>query len=301
MTSNCIESILQNGIKQSQIIVVDNNSSDDSVEYVSKHYPEIRIVQNTNNYGYAKAINIGVKNSIADYLIISNSDVIYPENSIGTLLSEYLKIENVGIVTPQLMNSGGTYQVSHSYFPGVKFGLMEITGLSWLIHKKYERLFNKGMQKANNVSVEFCAGAVMLFSRQLVDKVGGFSEDFFFYTEETDFCKRAVNLGYQNCVVQKSRVYHLNGGTRGDISIPFVRLLVFTKRLFLKKHCSIFESEFYRFTQLLKFSNLFLVRRLAGYFGKKIFDKSITSKGFFQAWFENYKVLENEIKAKYGF
>lgn len=300
LTVNCIESILQNGIEQSRIIVVDNNSSDNSVEYIRVNYPGVRIIQNEKNYGYAKAINIGVGHSNARYLIISNSDVIYPENSIETFINEYLEINDAGIATPLLMNLDGTYQLSYSYFPGVKFGLMEIIGLHWLIHKIRKRQFNKGMKGSKSLSVEYCAGAVMLFSRQLFSKLGGFSEDFFFYTEETDFCKRAIDFGYTNYIIQKSSVYHLNGGTRGELKTPHIRLLVFTKRLYLKKHCTSLEMEFYRLTQLFKFANLFLLSKIGGFFIKSISYKIIISKDFFRAWFENYSVLEKEVKSKYG-
>jgi hypothetical protein len=171
LTCDCIDSLRSNDVGENNIIVVDNASTDDSVNFLSQNYPHVRIVRNDKNYGYAKAINIGVSISTADYFIISNSDIIYPEQSIQNLISSYKELDKAGVVAPQFINADGSYQEAFSYFPSYKFGIWEMTYLIKLIHKSYANEFEKEGDRLPPLAVDYTVGAVMLFSKKIVSRV----------------------------------------------------------------------------------------------------------------------------------
>jgi GT2 family glycosyltransferase len=303
LTCDCIESIQANSVSGSNIIVVDNASTDDSVEFLSQNYPQVRIVRNDRNYGYAKAINIGVSASKADYYIISNSDVIYPEQSIQKLISSYQLLEKPGVVAPQFINEDGTYQEAFSFFPSYKFGFWELTNLIVFIHKGYVKEFERNHDELAPLVVDFTVGAVMLFSKKLFQELDGFCEEYFFYTEETDFCKRASQAGYLNYIVRKVRVKHLVGKTRETSSVSYIPLLVYTKRLFLKKHLSLLEASFYRVSQILKFFMLYVHSFTIAFLIQSKKNREHTrdkAKEFIANWMSNYEDLKSKMKQKYG-
>ncbi|PKL86681.1 MAG: hypothetical protein CVV22_00915 [Ignavibacteriae bacterium HGW-Ignavibacteriae-1] len=303
LTCDCIDSLRSNGIGDGNIIVVDNASSDDSVMFLTKNYPQVRIVPNDKNFGYAKAINRGVSASEADYYIISNSDIIYPDESVQKLLSTYLELDKPGVVAPQLMNADGTYQETFSYFPSYKFGFWEMTYLSKCIHKGYAKEFARHRDNLPSLEVDYTIGALMLFSKKLFEELDGFCEEYFFGTEDADFCKRASKATYRNYIVRNVLVTHFGGATRETFNFRYIPLLIYTKRLFMKKHLSMLESSFFKMTQILKFFLAYLYSiTFAVVIQKKskreVFrDKSLE---FLISWMKNYDYLKSKMKQQYG-
>jgi hypothetical protein len=303
LTCDCIDSLRSNDVGENNIIVVDNASTDDSVNFLSQNYPHVRIVRNDKNYGYAKAINIGVSISTADYFIISNSDIIYPEQSIQNLISSYKELDKAGVVAPQFINADGSYQEAFSYFPSYKFGIWEMTYLIKLIHKSYANEFEKKGDRLPPLAVDYTVGAVMLFSKKLFQELGGFCEEYFFYTEETDFCKRASQAGYVNYILRNVTVKHLVGGTRENMNFRYIPLLVYTKRLFLNKFLSQTESSFYRISQILKFFMTFVFSFTLSFIFQNKSNREVIrekSKEFLVNWTVNYEELKSKMKQKYG-
>lgn len=303
LTCDCIDSLRSNDVGENNIIVVDNASTDDSVNFLSQNYPHVRIVRNDKNYGYAKAINIGVSISTADYFIISNSDIIYPEQSIQNLISSYKELDKAGVVAPQFINADGSYQEAFSYFPSYKFGIWEMTYLIKLIHKSYANEFEKEGDRLPPLAVDYTVGAVMLFSKKLFQELGGFCEEYFFYTEETDFCKRASQAGYVNYILRNVTVKHLVGGTRENMNFRYIPLLVYTKRLFLNKFLSQTESSFYRISQILKFFMTFVFSFTLSFIFQNKSNREVIrekSKEFLVNWTVNYEELKSKMKQKYG-
>jgi hypothetical protein len=303
LTCDCIDSLRSNDVGENNIIVVDNASTDDSVNFLSQNYPHVRIVRNDKNYGYAKAINIGVSISTADYFIISNSDIIYPEQSIQNLISSYKELDKAGVVAPQFINADGSYQEAFSYFPSYKFGIWEMTYLIKLIHKSYANEFEKEGDRLPPLAVDYTVGAVMLFSKKLFQELGGFCEEYFFYTEETDFCKRASQAGYVNYILRNVTVKHLVGGTRENMNFRYIPLLVYTKRLFLNKFLSQTETSFYRISQILKFFMTFVFSFTLSFIFQNKSNREVIrekSKEFLVNWTVNYEELKSKMKQKYG-
>ncbi|MBE2189037.1 MAG: glycosyltransferase family 2 protein, partial [Candidatus Kapabacteria bacterium] len=215
----------------------------------------------------------------------------------------YLKLDKAGVVAPQFINADGSYQEAFSYFPSYKFGFWEMTYLIKFIHKGYAKEFEKNRAKLPPIVVDFTVGAVMLFSKKLYQELDGFCEEYFFYTEETDFCKRASQAGYVNYILRNVTVKHLVGKTRDSIGVSYIPLLVYTKRLFLKKHLSLLEATFYRVSQILKFFMLYVYSiSLAMFLQSKSIREHTRDKAkeFIVNWMENYEDLKLKMKQQYG-
>lgn len=235
-----------------EIIVVDNNSSDGTVEYISELYPDVSIIVNNKNVGYAAAINLGVANSSGDYLILSNADVIFKKNTIFGLIEKLKLNKGIGIVGPQQLFNDGTFQRSYGYFPSIKRGLFDLFGISKLFQSIKERNYLRSENK--DYCVEYLDGAVLATKRSIFNKLEGFSEDYFFYSEEVDFCYRNIESGKLNVLVPNFTVTHHRGGSQENSGMneKSIVMLVKSEALFLDKHST--PSKKYAY---LKLENVF--------------------------------------------
>jgi GT2 family glycosyltransferase len=217
--------------------VVDNASTDNTVETIKSKFPNVRIIVNTDNYGYAKACNIGVFSSTADNIILSNSDIIYKDNSIK-LLNDKLNDPKTGIIGPQQFFPNGRFQRSAGFAPGLVFSLFELG-----FDKVYRNLcwnMNTSPQYPNG----YIDGGVLAFKKETYEVLNGMDEDFFFYAEEADLCFRAIKKGYRNSTIIDAEVIHLRGSSSDTLpSEKSLEMLIKGKKLFLKKHRNLFERK----------------------------------------------------------
>lgn len=251
LTVNCINSILDSYfykyIDNIKITIVDNNSSDDTIEYISKHYPEIEIIKNKENLGYSAAVNIGMKNTKNDYVIITNNDVVFTEHSIDILLTSIKNIPKAGLIGPQQFYPNGKWQRSYGDFSGIKCGLKYLFCITLIVN-----IFNKYFYNINNKNrkrkkVEYIDGATLLVSRKIFNVIDGFDEDYFFYGEDMDFSYKLKIRNYNRYIIPKAIVYHHRGGS--DIKKTFTKekqeLLIDAKILFCNKHLNLINKKLY--------------------------------------------------------
>lgn len=227
------------------IIVVDNASTDDTIDQIKKNYPKIKIIYNTENLGYSKAVNIGVKHSSSNLVAIANSDVYYQKHSLQILEETLLQQNNFAAAGAQQIYPDGTWQYSYGFLPSMKLGLMEIfllTGLSRLFAK------NKFLKNKSEIKFpEYLDGALIVVKKEIFDLVGGFDESYFFYTEEADFCKKIKEAKFQIVFQPKSQIIHLRGGSSGHFSMNASKAKTFigSKMIYCRKHLSKFETFVY--------------------------------------------------------
>ena len=235
----CINSILNTKAKiDTEIIVVDNNSSDDTVSVISELFPEIRIIENTENKGYSGAVNQGAKLAKGEYLIISNADIVFQENTIYNLIDKLKKDDTIGIISPQQTFENGDYQRSYGYYPSIKRGIYDL----FLISKITLLLRNRDFSNQNykQIKVEYLDGALLCTTKHLFDELGGFDEDFFFYSEEVDFCYR-VNKSGLKCILSTSEtVIHHRGGSQENkgMNKKSIEMLINSEIRFIRKYQS---------------------------------------------------------------
>lgn len=276
---DCIKSIIMTCYENiPEIIVVDNNSTDNTIEFISKLYPEVVIKANSENLGYSAAINIGAGLSTGDYIILSNADVIYKNGCIYGLVQELKNNPKIGMVGPQQLYFDGTFQRSFGYFPSIKRALLDLTGLSKFLLLQKKRQFFNGDH--NSYSVEYLDGAVLCVSKVLFEKLNGFDEGFFFYSEEVEFCYRINQLGLTCTITPKNKVVHHRGGSQQNSGMneKSINMLVNSESIFLDKHSNSFNKDTYFRVEKLFF---ILLRVYNSILGKK--NKAKNNKKYINA------------------
>ncbi len=205
----CLESVFRSGKKKSwEVIVVDNGSQDGSAKEVNKFFPDIRLIANEENRGFAKATNQGIKHSSGRYLLLLNPDTEVRENSIERLVAFMDAHPDTGINGAQLLNRDGSRQNSIANFPSLATELLNKSLLRWVFPKKFpgkERVY------PGPIEVDSVIGACMLTRREAIERVGILDEDYFLFFEETDWCYRMKKAGWKVFHVPQSEIVHVQG------------------------------------------------------------------------------------------
>lgn len=259
---DCIKSIILTCYDAiPEIIVVDNNSNDGTVEYITNMYPEAKIIENNENKGYAAAINIGVKSSSGEYLILSNADIVYKKNSIYGLVEKLILYDNKAIVAPQQLYNDGTYQRSYGYLPSIKRGIFDLFGITKLKLKLKQKSFENGKRK--DFSVDYLDGAVLCTTRLVFNELNGFDERFYFYSEEADFCYRAKKEGINSILATEYQVIHHRGGSQQNngMNEKSINMIIESEAKFIDIHYNSFNKKAYFTLQLLFFKLLLILSR----------------------------------------
>lgn len=229
-----------------ETVMVDNNSTDGSKEFVKKKFPQVKVISLKKNYGFAKAVNIGIENSKGTYLFITNSDVELEKNCLANLIKFLLQNPKVGVVGGKVNDYKNRRQISCSAL-AYSFS----TG-NFVMSKKINQIQNS----------DWVIGCSMCTSRSLWKKLSGFDEKFFFSGEELDFCLRAKYAGYKIIYNPHGLLWHVGGAT---IKKPKHRKLSFeiykSKLRIILKHGSIseiFTAILLQFFFFLPYRTLFL-------------------------------------------
>lgn len=220
----CLSSVVR-AIKNidSEIIVVDNNSVDDSVGMVKTKYPEVQLIVNDYNAGFPKGNNIGVDKASGDYLFILNPDTVLPECFFDRLLRYYKDLQNVGIVGCKLIDGSGNFLMeSKRGVPTPVVALSKVLGLYKLSPKWFGNYYNMRLDKNKNGATDILVGACMFMKKSLYYELNGFDEGCFMYADDIDLSYRALKSGYQNYYCSDVEMIHFKGeSTPKDLNYQF--------------------------------------------------------------------------------
>lgn len=206
----CIKSLLTYLPKDCEIIVIDNNSNDQSVKLLEKFVPKIKLLKSKENLGFSRGNNRAVKQSQGKYLFFLNPDTEIKKPIFNELVNFYEKVEDCGIVGPRLVLPDSTVQESVNNLPTIWGAIKEfIFGIKYT-YSQY------APQTDKLVEVESVYGAAMLIKKDLFDKVGGFDEKYFLYYEDMDLCKKVRALGKKIYYYPKVEITHLVGAAKSD-------------------------------------------------------------------------------------
>ena len=195
---NCIESIKKSAYKNLEIIVVDNISTDKSQETCKEKYPDIKLIQNNENFGYCEGNNIGIREAKGDYIIILNPDTIVESNWIEELISAYSKFGE-GLYQPKIL-SLNEKQVLQS-----TGNMLHIFGFGFA--KDKGRKDGEGDEEIKKIG--YASGTCLFTSRNVLDKVGLLDSFLFLYHDDLDLGWRASQIGINSYYVPKSKIYHV--------------------------------------------------------------------------------------------
>ena len=197
-----------------EIIVVDNNSTDNSVELIKDQFPKIKLIRNARNYGFSKAVNIAVDQSNSDYILLLNPDTIVRQNTINKLYKSLIVDSDVAVVGARILDYDGKFQLSsRRAFPDFLTSLFHITGLSYLFpsSKLFGRYNYTYISDRLTHNVDSVSGACMIFSRAHFNELEGFDEDYFLFFEETDFCIETKKIGKKVLYNADAEIVHYRG------------------------------------------------------------------------------------------
>ncbi len=238
---NCLKSLDNNDIlssyKNAEWIIVDNASSDGSIEEVNKIYPDVKIIKNNENLGFAKACNQGIKISTSEYLLFINTDTEIQQNAISKLYDCITGDTAIGVVGPRLIRKNGTIQKS-AYPEATLF-----TEIFKPIVKLYVSIKENFYSLNKPNTVRSLRGACFMVSRETVNAAGLFDEQYFFYLEETDLFRRIRLNGKKICYFPDSKVYHY-GGLGSDDKMTFDKKKMYNRSLlkYFAKNRNKFEN-----------------------------------------------------------
>ena len=218
-----LPTLIQHTPSEVDIVVGDNASSDNSVEFLKQSYPQIQIIQNDKNYGFAEGYNKVLDKVYADYFVLLNSDVEVTDNWISPIINMMDADDNIAICQPKLLSY---YQRDTFEYAGGAGGYIDKYGYPFCRGRLFTTLEKDNGQYNDVCEIFWATGAAMFVKAKVWKDLGGLDGDFFAHMEEIDFCWRAKNAGYKVYYCPQSVVYHIGGGTLPPSS-PFKTFLNF--------------------------------------------------------------------------
>lgn len=199
----CLPSISKQTFKNFEVIVVDNGSSDQSVDFVKTNFPNFKIIKFKKNWGFSKAVNVGIKYSTSNYIFLLNNDTEIDKNCLKYLLEAAKSHLEVGFIAAKILNFSSRNLIDNAgdYIDSV--GHLHSRGFG----KK------DGPEFSREQYIFASSGGGSLFKREVFKKVGYLDEDYFFYMEDIDLCLRAQLAGFKGWYQPKARIYHRRMGS----------------------------------------------------------------------------------------
>ena len=209
---NCLTSVYATTAGLSiETIVVDNGSHDGSGQAVQERFPQVTLIQNTGNRGFAKANNQALASTTGRYVLFLNSDALLTEGALDNLVAFMDTTPEAAIAAGQYLNQDGSKQNSFDNFPTLATELLNKTLLKILFPNKYP---SKKKEYREPMAVDSVIGACMLVRAEAIEVVGPMDEDYFFFMEETDWCFRMHRAGWRIYHLPHIKVYHLQGKSK---------------------------------------------------------------------------------------
>ena len=250
----CVLSV-QNAIQNidAEIIVIDNNSQDDSCAMMKLRFPNIKLIENKENSGFPKGNNIGVAVAQGEYICILNPDTVVAEDTFIKVLAFAKKQNELGIVGVKLIDGTGNFlPESKRGIPTPWVALTKIMGLYKLFPKAFGKYYAQHLSENETGNVEILVGAFMLLKRDLYNEIGGFDEDCFMYSDDIDLSYMALKKGKPNYYFHETSVIHYKGESTIKDGI-YMKRNQQAMNFFFKKH---FRISFF-FTVFMKMGIVF--------------------------------------------
>ena len=205
-----LPSVLASGYPNLEIIVGDNASTDDSVAYLQSSFPEVKIIKNSENLGFAGGYNKVLSQVESEYYVLLNSDVEVTPGWIEPVVELMEQDECIAAAQPKLKdwNNKNLFE-----YAGAAGGYIDAFGYPFCRGRIFDTREPDAGQYDNSTEIFWASGAALFIKKAYWNKVGGFDADFFAHMEEIDLCWRLKNLGYKIMYCPSSTVYHVGGGT----------------------------------------------------------------------------------------
>lgn len=275
-----------------EIIVVDNNSSDRSIEKILSIYPDIKLILNTENSGYGFANNLGMKVSTGKYFLLVNPDIIVSEHSIENLYNFMENEPKAGSCGPVQSKPSDGIEHYYTFFPSLYSRLMQEFRLYMTAPVMKQRFFNfidDNFRHGKPFKVDWIMGSCLMVRSEIFKKLGGFDEAFFLYEEETEWQYRMSKEGWSAFMIPDAKVLHNHHSSASKLGTLFVNYQEFRSRI-------IFDTKRFRgLTYLIRQISIIsaLLLRIFYFFPKALFNKNTKRK-----YIANKDLLNFSLKRK---
>jgi len=224
-----LPSVLTSIYPDLDIVVGDNASTDDSVEFIKQNYPSVKIIQNDQNYGFTGGYNRVLEHVEADYYILLNSDVEVSPGWIAPVINLMESDPLIAAAAPKIRAYNQKGYLEHA---GAAGGFIDSYGYPFCQGRMFYEIEADNGQYQQSKEVFWATGAAMFVKQHCWREAGGFDDRFFAHMEEIDLCWRLKNMGYRVMYCAESEVFHLGGGTL-NVENPFKTYLNFRNNLLL--------------------------------------------------------------------
>jgi len=200
-----------------EIILINNKSIEDFDEKIFRLLG-CKVNENSQNLGFARAVNQGIKLAGGEYVLLLNSDVFIEENVVSKLIAYEENHKKIGVIGPRMLYPDGRFQISFGRFPSLLSEFLRLSGFYRLFPGATiisDTVFSK-IDIGKEIEADWLTGGCMLFKKDLIEEIGEFDDNYFLGVEDIDFCYRARLAGFKNIYFPESRVIHKHGGSSGD-------------------------------------------------------------------------------------
>ncbi|MCE3283323.1 MAG: glycosyltransferase [Chitinophagaceae bacterium] len=236
----CLHSVMAaTGRIKTEVIVVDNHSSDGSLPYLRPLFPPVHFVDAGSNLGFGRANNLGLSKATGDYILFLNPDTLVPEDCFEKCLRFMENSLQAGALGVRMIDGNGRFlPESKRSFPRASTAFFKLSGLATLFPKS--RVFNKYslgyLDEFSEHKVDVLAGAFLFIRKQVLDTVGGFDERFFMYGEDIDLSYRVKQAGYDNWYLSNTSIIHFKGESTRKDHDRYVKMFYEAMSIFVQKH-----------------------------------------------------------------
>lgn len=234
-----------------EVFVVDNQSTDDSLEMVAARFPWVKVIANKENVGFGRANNQAVALAKGRYLLFLNPDTVMPEDFLVKTLAYMDAHPKAGALGPRLIDGHGNFAPdSKKSFPSLWVALTKTLGLGKLFPRSslFNRYYAVHVPEHQTASVEVLSGCCMLVRRAALAQAGnGFDEDYFMYCEDVDLCWRLREAGWQNVYFPEATLIHYKGESTRKMTVSYIRIFNEALSTFVRKHYSEGKARSFRF------------------------------------------------------
>lgn len=235
---------------ETEIFVVDNNSVDGSCAMVAEKFPQVKLIENKKNTGFAVANNQAIRQSTGEYVLLLNPDTMIEEDTFSKTVKFMDEHPDAGGLGVKMIDGKGNFlPESKRGFPSPMVAFYKIFGLSSLFPKsrRFNQYYMGHLDQNETNPVDVLAGAFMLLRRSALDKVGLLDEDFFMYGEDIDLSYRIIKGGYKNYYFPETRIIHYKGESTKKGSVNYVRMFYNAMSIFAQKNLSARNAKIFSF------------------------------------------------------
>ena len=223
-----------------EVIMVDNGSTDGTLEWVKEHHPEIQLICNQANLGFTRGNNQAMALAKGDFLLLLNPDTLLTEDCFGPQIAYMRENPKVAIIIPKVLNSDGSFQHQSrrgDARPAAVFGYFLKLGKLFPKNRALNGYLQSWLPEDEVAEVKAVSGSCMFIRRQVYEQIGGLDEQFFAYQEDSDYCMRARQAGWKVMYVPLSSIIHY-GGEGGSKTQPYYAIFQWHRSYFLyyRKH-----------------------------------------------------------------